>query len=544
MNKSCVCGMDVEKCSSEYLAKNHSLGTLIEKHPSKQSNELTEIEQSSPETLNNLVEIEKTSSEILDKLVDEAKRKFKGILEFSLSPATKKPHKFEKSLFQHLLELGGVLLMIYFHSLGFGDAGKSVATDDGRVLKRYRVRSRDYISIYGKVPIYRYYYWVSGKSGIFPLDKELNLPERAFSYYLQEILVRNGTDLTYEKSLDRLEQLFGINISPRSLMDVLEDVSRHSDEFRDNQPAPPVEKEGEILVVSVDGKGIPIRKDEPAEKKGEKNHKKKMCMVSAVYTIDKNVRTADDMLKKDGDYKPPKLCCKRVRGCLGDKDGKDEFIGKLQKEVKTRDFEGPRTRVFISDGEIFLRNMQEKYFPGYIAILDIFHVKEKLWDFSHCFHREGSGDAKDYVALLYRMLLEGNAFGCLQAMKATLNLKKLSKSKRETIKRIVVYFENNLDRMKYDEYLKKGLPIGSGAVESACKSLVKIRMEGCGMRWSKSGANAMLKLRAINLNGDINDYFDHHIKAEENRLYPQIKPLQWRINEMSKSSHPVKLKAA
>lgn len=512
MNKSCLHELNIENASSECLVKNHS-------------------------------------SEHLCELIDEAKEKFNGILEFSLSPSTKEPHKFEKSLLWRLLELGKIFLMIFFHSLGNGDVGKTITTDDGRVLKRYRIRKRDYISIYGKIPVERWYYWSHGNSSVFPLDKELNLPERAFSYHLQEMLARNGADLTYENSLERIEELFGVKLSPRSMMEVLEDASRHNDGFRDNQPPPPNKNEGEILVVSADGKGIPIRKDKPVEKKarlkkGEKNQKKKMCIVSAVYTIDKNVRTADDMLKKGGKYNPPKLCCKRVRGRLGDKDEKDEFIGRLQEEVKTRDFEGPRTRVFISDGEIFLRSMQEKYFPDYIAVLDIFHVKEKLWDFSHCFHSEGSGEAEYYVKFLYRMLLEGNAFGCLQAMKTALKLPKLSKSKRETIGKIVVYFENNLDRMKYDEYLKKGLPIGSGAVESACKSLVKIRMEGCGMRWSKSGANAMLKLRATHLNGDLNNYFDYHTNAEQNRLYNQIKPLHRRINEMSESTYPAYNKAA
>jgi len=509
MNKTCICGLKVENPSSEYLLKNHS-------------------------------------SKHLADLVEKAEEKFNEILDFSLSPSTKAPHKFEKNLFVMLLSPGKILLQIFFDSLGEGDVGNAITTDDGRVLNRYRIRSRDYISIYGKVRINRWYYWSPGNSGVFPLDSELNLPERAYSYHLQELLVRNGADLTYENSLDCLENLFGVKLSPRSMMEILENASRHNDGFRDIQPPPPKEKEGEILVVSADSKGIPIRKEHPAEKKsrlkkGEKNQRKRMCIVSAVYTINKNVRTADDLLKSDGNHNPPKLCCKRVRGRLGDKYEKEEFFGKLQKEVETRDTVGNRTKVFISDGEVFLRGMQEKYFPGYIVILDIFHVKEKLWEFSHCFHREGSNDAENYVKFLYRMLLEGNVFGCLQAMKTALELPKLSKSKRETIGKIVVYFENNLDRMKYDEYLKKGLPIGSGAVESACKSLVKIRMEGCGMRWSKTGANAMLKLRAIHLNGDLNDYFDYHTNAEQKRLHKRFEPLLRKISEMSKSTYPAML---
>ncbi len=458
------------------------------------------------------------------ELIDEAEGKFNEILHFSLSPSTKSPHKFKKILFVMLLALGRIFLQIYFNALGNGDVGNAIATDNGRILERCRIRSRDYISIFGKVHINRWYYWSSGGPGLFPLDSALNLPERVYSYHLQELLVRNCTDLTYEKSLEQIEDLFGVSLSPRSMMDVLKDVARHNDGFRDNQPPPAKDDEGAILVVSLDGKGIPMRKEHLTEKrtrlkKGEKNQTKKMCLVAAVYTIDKNVRTAEDLLGASAGSDSPRPCGKRIRGRLGDKSEKEDFAGRLREEVEKREHEGQQTRVFISDGECFLRGLQEKFFPGYIAILDIFHVKEKLWKFSHCFHCEGSKEAEDYVNFLYRMLLEGNVFGCLQMMKTSLKLPGLSKSRQKTIKEIVVYFEENLDRMKYDQYLQRGLPIGSGNVESACKILIKQRMEGCGMRWGKRGADTMLAMRSIYLNGDLADYFDYHIENERKRLH-------------------------
>lgn len=409
--------------------------------------------------------------------------------------------------------------------------------DDGRVLKRYRMRNRDYISVFGKVRINRWYYWSPGAPGVFPLDGVLNLPRRAYSYHLQELLARNGADLTYRKSLEQLEDLFGVKLSPRSMMDVLEDVSRDNDQFRDNQPPPAKGDEGEILVVSADGKGVPVRKEYLAEKrvrlkKGEKDQKKKMCLVAAVYTIDKNIRTPDEMLGEGDISDSPRPCGKRIRGRLGDKFEKEDLAERIRKEVEKRVDKKLRARVFLSDGERFLRGLQEKYFPDYIAILDIYHVKERLWKFSHCFHREGSKEAENYVSFLYRMLLEGNVFGCLQAMKTSLQLPGLSKTRQKTIREIVLYFEENQDRMRYDQYLRNGLPIGSGNVESACKILVKQRMEGCGMRWSKSGANAMLALRAIHLNGDLSDYFVYHIENERERLYA-----------ITEKCHPPKLAA-
>ena len=68
--------------------------------------------------------------------------------------------------------------------------------------------------------------------------------------------------------------------------------------------------------------------------------------------------------------------------------------------------------------------------------------------------------------------------------------------------------------MKYDEYIKKGYPIGSGNVESACRYLVKDRMERTGMRWKFPGAQSILSLRATFINDDLNNYWEYYMKKE------------------------------
>ena len=74
--------------------------------------------------------------------------------------------------------------------------------------------------------------------------------------------------------------------------------------------------------------------------------------------------------------------------------------------------------------------------------------------------------------------------------------------------------------MRYDQYLQEGLPIASGAVEGACKNLVKDRMERSGMRWTEDSAEAMLKLRAAYLSGDFAEYWAFHVKRDQQRLHP------------------------
>ena len=507
MNKSYVKSLKDEKNTSEYLVENSALN-----YP--ESNYLDSKN----------LESDNLDSKRLNELINEAKRMFNKILNYSLSPATMKPHEFEKTLFTLLLGLGRIFLEIFFNTFGNGNEGKSITTDDGRVLKRYRKRSRDYVSVFGKLQINRWLYWSKGSMGVFPLDERLNLPERSYSYHLQELLTGNCADLTYDSTLKRIEDMFAIKLSPRSIIDILQDVNRHSENFRDTQAPPPAADEGEIQVVSADGKGIPMRKEHLAEKKprlkkGEKNQKKKMSLLTAVFSVDRNIRTADDILKGEKDKKSSRSRCKRYRGCLGDKLQKNELMKKVSSDAGKREAKHQVTKVFLSDGEKFLRKLQQDHFPDHIPILDIYHVSEKLWEYAHCFFKEGSVKSAQHVNLLYRMLLEGNTTGCIYAMKASGQRNGVSENRRKKIESIVGYLEENKDRMRYNKYIAKGLPIGSGVIESSCKVLVKQRMEGAGMRWSKSGADAMLSLRAISLNGDLSEYFNHHIRREHKRLY-------------------------
>ena len=108
--------------------------------------------------------------------------------------------------------------------------------------------------------------------------------------------------------------------------------------------------------------------------------------------------------------------------------------------------------------------------------------------------------------------------------KAELDLKE-----KNTRKKVVLdcanYMEERMEMMRYDEYLAAGLPIATGVVEGACKSLIKDRFECSGMRWTMAGAEAMLKVRAVERSGDLDEYWRFHREAENQRLYGR----QWEI---------------
>jgi hypothetical protein len=121
----------------------------------------------------------------------------------------------------------------------------------------------------------------------------------------------------------------------------------------------------------------------------------------------------------------------------------------------------------------------------------------------------------------------GRVIGGLKQMQTKL---KLSAGKSKQLDAVITYLANNRGYMSYDRYLAAGYPIGSGVAEGACRHLVKDRMELTGMRWRVKGAQAMLSLRAVYLNGDWDSFQRHRIERERDRLYPYRSKIeaQWR----------------
>ena len=171
------------------------------------------------------------------------------------------------------------------------------------------------------------------------------------------------------------------------------------------------------------------------------------------------------------------------------------------------------------DGQRSFWDLQRKHFPQAVAIIDIFHVSERLWQAAYCFHKEGSAKAEKMVCKYFRMLLDGRVDSVIRSFQ---NKKRfLSKSKQEILAGVIKYYKNNKQYMQYHEYLRKGFPIGSGAIEGACRHLVKDRMERTGMRWEIEGAQAMLNTRSAHINNEWDQLIEFRIKKQTELNYGQ-----------------------
>jgi hypothetical protein len=454
----------------------------------------------------------------------------------------------ERTLFDQLLQLGHTLLTAFVAQAGDGDVGPTATAADGQTCRRLpEPHRRPYRSVFGLVTLTRYVYGTRAGQRIehVPLDARLGVPAGEFSYLLEDWSQRLCLQGAFAEAAGSLHELLHLRPSVRSLEQHNRTVATRAANFTDERPLPPADAEGELLVLTADGKGVPMRRPvadqprrHPRRGKGEKANKKQMACVGAIYTIDRYVRTAEQVLdevqRRQRAQNRPAPRHKHVWAELTEVDegetlnGRVNLFAHLAEERQRRDPAETKPTICLLDGERALWQERDVFWPDTIGILDLFHVLEHLWDAAYCFHAEGSQAAADFVTQQLRLLLTGKAGYVIGGLRQRHTKQGLSGAKAKTLRTVIGYLDRNRPYLKYDEYLAAGYPIGSGVAEGACRHLVKDRLEQTGMRWTRDGAQAMLHLRATYLNGDWQVFQVYRIEQEQQELYgAQPRPPQY-----------------
>jgi hypothetical protein len=438
-------------------------------------------------------------------------------------------------------EILRLALQAHIDARGDGDVGEAIvlAGEPEPVRLAYkRRRSRPLVTLFGEVRVTRVGYGMPGREAIYPLDAELRLPKRLWSYECQRRLARAVVCGPFDEAVALIGEITGTTIPKRSAEQLVQDAAAGFESFyaaRAKDTIAPAD--GEILVGAIDCKGIPMVKPGGAERvvrrtKGEKSNKKKMATVAAVHNQPPIIRTPREVIDSlfgaeapTERPKRPKPHHKRVWASLT--AGKDTFIQDVKAEMARRDPDHEHTWVIVTDGERALQRRVISSFENVTLVLDLLHVLEKLWKATHTLHPEGSIEAEAFVRARTERILCGMTGQVVKGLRQIVTKRQLTPTKAKTIHGVCDYLYRNRGRMRYDEYLRNGWPIASGTVEGACKNLIRDRFERSGMRWTIPTAEAVLQLRAAYLSGDFNDYWEHHIKHDQQRLYRND---SWQLN--------------
>lgn len=476
---------------------------------------------------------EKTLTEV-EKYMNGCEEKFNEIISEILASRDQPVHEVEGHIFRRVLQLGLMLLKLFFATQEEGDYGETLLTSKGEA-RRGRRQERTYYSIFGKLKVKRYLYKVGAES-FGALDIRLNLPKRRYSYYLMERVNLLNVQGAYEQAVEVLKKFFDLKLSVSAAETLSKESAGYYEAYYEHEqkldkPARPEE----LRVVSFDGKGVPmIKKEAEAIKgrlgKGEKRQKKKEALVGVSYSVEAHKRSAEEVAKnlvfpekKDPSAKPPPQA-QDIRYVASVEQSKEEVMEQIKEEVKGESFD-QTPLVCVMDGAKSLWKLFGKVFKGIknkVLILDIIHVLEYLWLIAHVKYKEGSVEATQYVYEKLLWILRGKVGSYIIELQNELLTGSWKNPQKETFSKVLTYFKNHKPYMKYDQYLARGYPIGSGVVESACSHVVKNRMEISGARWSIKGAEYILKLRSVVKSQDWEEYWEFFIEQSQNHdFFPQ-----------------------
>ena len=317
-------------------------------------------------------------------------------------------YSVERGIYQKLMELGQELMKGYFAHKGTGDQGSEMVAR-GEVFKRQAdLRGKDYFSIFGKFKVPRTYYHSPGQEGICPLDEAAQLPERCYSYLLQEWMSLFSVKDSFEEVSGTLQRLLGLDLSASRVEVVVGETGASYEEFYAQKDPPAEDTEGEIAVMQFEGKGVPLIRKEAAALKARLDQegappKKKEALVGVSYTVDPKARAAEEVARHlvypergprsplsdppsatessaDLQQAPAEAKGKNIRRWASLARSKTEVMEEIIADTQARGAVRKRPLVVVMDGALHLWKLLATLLVGipYVGVLDIIHVTQYL----------------------------------------------------------------------------------------------------------------------------------------------------------------------
>jgi len=422
-----------------------------------------------------------------------------------------------------------------------------------RTHKR-KLKARLLETTFGTVVVERTAFACRGVHALHPVDADLNLPLFKHSHEVQRLAAYTAARQSFESSAECVTTMTAAIIGKRQLESIVGHVAVDFDafyssrEFREASLRPT----GPLLIISIDQKGVvmlpdhltpetrniarALRKRLPAvHDRDGKDHwrgKKRMATVATVYTIDPDDRSAEDVvrgLRRNAEpaSRPVRTVrpqMKRVWASLERAPG--DVVDDAFAEAKKRDPENAKRWVVLIDGdpdlERWVAGAADRHGVDVTLGLDIIHALQYLWRAGETLCGKGSQSTERWVLDRLLNILQGNVSNTIAGITRSATLRGLKPHQRREVDRCCTYLISRKHMLTYDQLLAWGAPIATGAVEGACKHLINDRLQICGARWTISGAEALLRIRAIVISGDYDEYWKFHEAAEYERNHASL----------------------
>ena len=339
-----------------------------------------------------------------------------------------------------------------------------------------------------------------------PLLQRLGAEVGRISGSLARLAALLGVVAPYPLAAQLVEIFFGIKLSPMSIWRCVQRLGEASEQYTEAfskfHKSPHAETSSskdapDVVVLGVDGcaLGMQVRQT--------RRHREPGVVLPPLPPLEeghfREVKTGALLLPSERVQTTPgrhSVVRRALVTALGDAD---QIFDRLWSKLHQLGWLGTNTVVVIvGDGAEWIWN-RAAMFSKRCEILDFWHAVEKAWEFARLHFGEGSKRADSFVARVVTDLRSGDVLKVLGRLR---RLDGSTPQAQQALAALIRYYETNKGRMQYDEYVRLGYGIGSGAVESAHKQVVHSRLRQAGMRWSEAGARRLLALRILLLNGD------------------------------------------
>jgi hypothetical protein len=326
---------------------------------------------------------------------------------------------------------------------------------------------REYGTLHGRFPVSRpYFYCAPCQHGHVPLDTRWGLGPGGTTPSVQAIVADLATDPSYVRLPHRLRRLrFAFTVCVKTA----EQIAHHVGAAVQADPPGITTRATRPLAAAVDGVIVPTYAGGKEARAG------------VVYEPDWEAgRTPDE-------------CAGLRKEYTGTFAEREDLVREVCRRVERRR-PTPETPVAaLGDGAHWIWEGFAAHLPHRVEILDFYHACEHLTAVATARFGAGTPEGATWVRAMQKELLE---IGPWRLRRELEGWAPQTAAAQEVRRQELGYFRNNQERMHYPAYLERGFPIGSGAVEGACKHLVGARFKGAGMRWKLPTAEPVVHLRA------------------------------------------------
>lgn len=358
--------------------------------------------------------------------------------------------------------------------------------------------------IFGSFRLERDYYYHEGKKlGHYPADAALGLEGGCTPALARLICLEGADENSYQKAEEHLRETGGIEVSARQVQRLVQQVGAAAQTWQERESlAPePQSQAAPVMYVSADATGVPMRKEElegRAGKQPDGSAKTRMAYLGCVFTQ----HQTDEKGHPIRDYQSTTY--------VSSFNSIGQFGPQLRQESIRRGLALATQVVLLLDGASGLANMGRLCFPNGIQIVDFYHTLEHAGRVLVALL--GSKEHPDYRARLGRWARQLLKDG-VEKLIAQVRRECAGRTCAEAVEKELGYFVNNVERMRYGTFRRKGFFIGSGVVEAGCKTVIGARCKQSGMFWSRPGAGNVLALRCIGSSRRLGQFWKERLNA-------------------------------